>query len=168
VQTARSITPLGEDVLGRALDQFRQVLHERGLKMSGVREAIARAALTYEGHFSAEHLFRALQAKGVREAHLATVYRALPLMVEAGLVLPALVTKADGQRYEASFEREHHDHLVCTGCGRVIEYRSEALEALQQQIAETYDFHLEDHVHELRGRCADCHANGPTSRTRTR
>src|SRR5688572_23969235 len=126
---------MSDEALGRALERFRAVLRSRSLKMSKVREAIARAALLYEGHFSVEDLARALHADGVSDAHVATVYRAMPLMVEAGLVQHALVSKGDGQRYEVSFEREHHDHLVCTACGRVVEYRSEALEALQREIA---------------------------------
>lgn len=145
-----------EEVIERALIRFRDVLHGKALKMSKVREAIARAALTYEGHFSVEDLVRVLQANDVRDAHLATVYRAVPLMVEAGLIEPALVSRADGQLYEAAFEQEHHDHLVCTGCGHVVEYHSEALEALQREIAERYGFQLVDHVHELRGLCRTC------------
>lgn len=144
--------------MARALERFRTTLHERSLKYSKVREAIVRAALTYDGHWSVEDLLRTLQAKGVRDAHLATIYRAVPLMVEAGLVEPALVSKADGQRYESAFEREHHDHLVCTSCGKIVEYQSETLEALQREIAARYGFELDDHVHELRGRCRDCRA----------
>jgi Fur family ferric uptake transcriptional regulator len=138
------------------LERFRALLHERSLKMSKVRESIARMALSYRGHFSVDQLVQVLHENGVQEAHVATVYRAVPLMVEAGLIQPALVSKADGQRYEASFERERHDHLVCTSCGRVVEYQSEALEALQREIARRYDFELDDRVHELRGRCKAC------------
>jgi len=148
--------PIKNEALERALGHFRSVLHDRELKMSQVRESIARAALTYDGHFSVDDLLRVLRARGIRDAHMATVYRALPLMIEAGLIEAALVSKNDGQRYEAVFEREHHDHLVCTHCGRVVEYQSEALEALQREIAERHDFELDDHVHELYGRCRDC------------
>jgi Fur family ferric uptake transcriptional regulator len=140
----------------RALARFREVLHARSLKVSKVREAIARAALGYQGHFSVEDLLRVLQRRGVHEAHMATVYRALPLLVQAGLIQAALISKGDGQRYEAAFEREHHDHLVCTCCGRVVEVQSAALEALQLEIAARHGFELEDHVHELRGRCKEC------------
>lgn len=140
----------------RALTRLRSLLHDRSLKMSRVREAIARAALSYEGHFGVDELVGVLQRSGVHEAHMATVYRAVPLMVEAGLIQPALVASGEGQRYEASFEREHHDHLVCRRCGKVVEYHSEALEALQREIAARYEFELDDHVHELRGRCKEC------------
>jgi Fur family ferric uptake transcriptional regulator len=151
---------MSEEAIARALERFRSLLHERSLKFSKVRESIARAALVYEGHFSVEALLGALHAEGVRDAHMATIYRALPLMVEAGLIQPALISKADGQRYEAAFEREHHDHLICTSCGRIVEYQSEAMEALQREIAERYGFELDDHVHELRGRCRECRRAG--------
>jgi len=144
------------DLIARALERFKTVLHGRSLKMSKVRESIARAALGYEGHFSVDDLVRLLQKRGVRDAHMATVYRAVPLMIEAGLIQPALVAAKDGQRYEASFEREHHDHLVCTSCGKVLEYQSPALEALQREIAARHQFVLDDHVLELRGRCKAC------------
>jgi Fur family transcriptional regulator, ferric uptake regulator len=147
---------LKDDAVARALERFRGVLHQRKLKMSSVREAIAHAVLRYQGHFSVDDLVRELHAHGVHEAHMATVYRALPLLVEAGLIEPALVSKGDGQRYEVTFETEHHDHLVCTQCGRVVEYQSEPLEALQREIAKRYGFELDDHVHELRGRCKEC------------
>jgi Fur family transcriptional regulator, ferric uptake regulator len=156
VRTHRKARATSEESVGRALERFRALLHERSLRFSKVREAIARAALAYAGHFSVEELLHVLQAGGVHDAHLATIYRAVPLLVEAGLIQPALVGKADGQRYEASFEREHHDHLVCTRCGRIVEYQSEALEALQREIAERYGYELDDHVHELRGRCKEC------------
>jgi Fur family transcriptional regulator, ferric uptake regulator len=145
------------DLVSRALERFKAVLHGRSLKLSKVRESIARTALGYPGHFSVDDLLRLLHKNGVPDAHLATVYRALPLMIEAGLIQTALVAaKADGQRYEASFEREHHDHLVCTSCGKVIEYQSPALEALQHEIAARHGFVLDDHVLELRGRCKAC------------
>lgn len=153
---ARKETGLKPDAVARGLERFRAALRERSLKMSKVRESIARMALSYQGHFSVDELMQVLRDKGVNDAHLATVYRAVPLMVEAGLIQPALVSKAEGQRYEASFEREHHDHLVCTRCGRVVEYHSEALETLQREIARRYDFELDDRVHELRGRCKPC------------
>lgn len=145
-----------EPLLSLALQRFTELLREKSLKLSRVREAIARAALAYDGHFTVDALVQALQADGVSDAHVATVYRAMPLLVEAGLVQPALVSSGERQHYEAAFGRAHHDHLVCRACGRIVEYESEALEALQREIAASYEFELEDHIHELRGRCGAC------------
>ena len=143
-------------MLDRALERFRQVLRDRTLKASKAREAVVRAALTQEGHFSADDLLRVLRAHGVHEAHMATVYRALPLLVEAGLIQATLIAHGDSQRYEVVFEREHHDHLVCTDCGRVVEYQSQALLALQREIAARYEFELDERTSELKGRCKEC------------
>lgn len=152
----RTAPALPEPIVSLALTRFTELLRSKSLKLSKVREAIARAALAYEGHFTVDELVRALQADGVGDAHVATVYRAMPLLVEAGLVQPALVAQGDRQHYEATFGRTHHDHLVCRSCGRIVEYESEALEVLEREIAARYEFELIDHVHELRGRCGRC------------
>lgn len=152
---------LPEPLVSLALERFTELLRGKSLKLSKVREAIARAALAYEGHFTVDELVRALQADGVSDAHVATVYRAMPLLVEAGLVQPALVAHGESQHYEATFGRAHHDHLVCRSCGRVVEYESEALEVLQREIAARYEFELVDHIHELRGRCGPCRRAEP-------
>lgn len=147
--------------MARALERFSASLRGRALKLSKVREAIARAALAYEGHFTVDELVLALQANGVTDAHVATVYRAMPLLVEAGLVQAALPVPGESQRYEVTFGRAHHDHLVCRSCGRTVEYESPALAALQREIAARYEFELEAHVRELRGRCGHCRRAGP-------
>ncbi|HVW29994.1 MAG TPA: transcriptional repressor [Polyangiaceae bacterium] len=140
----------------RALGRYRRVLRNSSLKCTRVREAIARAALGFDGHFSVNDLVRALRSSGIQGANASSVYRAMPLMIQAGLVAPTLTPTHEGQLYERAFERDHHDHMICRVCGAVVEYHSEALGRLQRQIAEQYDFELEGHVHELRGRCKDC------------
>jgi Fur family ferric uptake transcriptional regulator len=57
---------------------------------------------------------------------------------EAGLIQHALVSRSEGQLYEVAFEREHHDHLICTTCGQIVEYQSEAMETLQREIAKRF------------------------------
>src|SRR5262245_54328864 len=145
-----------EEAFARALERFRDVLHRRSLRMTPVREAIVRAALSYRGHFDVHQLTALLHHRGVREAAMASVYRAVPLLVEAGIVTPTLLSTGDVHHYEATFEREHHDHLVCIDCGKVIEFHFEAFEVLQRDLAERYDFELTSHVHELLGRCGPC------------
>jgi Fur family transcriptional regulator, ferric uptake regulator len=156
-----------EETIKRALDGFRDALHERGLRYSGVREAIARVALSYDGHFEVNDLMRVLRAQGVKDAHLATVYRTLPLLVETGLIQPALLSSGERHFYEPAFERPHHDHLICTSCDKVVEFEFEAFEILQHDIAARYGFQLTAHFHELLGLCADCRASGPAGQTPT-
>jgi len=146
------------DLIGRALDRLREVVHAKDLKNSQVREAIARAALEHGGHFTVEELVRSLRRQGITNVHVATVYRAIPLLVEAGLIQQALLSEGDTQHFERSFERDHHDHLICSSCGALVEFHSEVLEALQREIAERHGYALESHIHELRGLCAVCRA----------
>jgi Fur family transcriptional regulator, ferric uptake regulator len=145
-----------EERVQRALERFRQALHQRGLRFSAVREAIARTALAYDGHFEVNDLMRTLRAADIKDAHMATVYRTLPLLVEAGLIQPTLLSSGERHFYEPAFERPHHDHLICTICGKVVEFEFEAFEVLQRDIAARYGFELTAHFHELLGRCKQC------------
>jgi Fur family transcriptional regulator, ferric uptake regulator len=147
---------IGDDVEAR----FRVVLRGHGLKWTSERQHILLAALTRAGHFTADDLVRDLK-KSRSAASRATVYRALPLLVEAGLV-QAMVLAGEGRRYENATGR-HHDHLVCSSCGKVIEFEFEAFEILQREIAAKYGFELLGHVHELLGHCGDCRASAKPS-----
>lgn len=144
------------EAIERALGSFRRALKRKRLRFSSVREAIARAALAYDGHFEVNDLMRVLTSANVKDAHLATVYRTLPLLVEAGLIQHALLSSGERRFYERSFERPHHDHLICVDCGKVVEFEFEAFEVLQRDIATRHKFELLDHVHELLGRCDTC------------
>jgi Fur family ferric uptake transcriptional regulator len=151
MKPSKGAEPLDAGGVARALDHLRQMVRARGLKASSVRDTIARAALTQPGHFRVEDLLRALP-----DTHAATVYRVMPVLLEAGLVQVAPGLGGDGQRYERAFERDHHDHLVCTSCHEVVEFEFEAIELLQRDIAERFGFSLTGHVHQLFGLCEGC------------
>jgi Fur family ferric uptake transcriptional regulator len=140
--------------LQQALDQFRSFLHGRLLRVTNLREGIVKAALAKKGHFDIDDLVVDLRAQGV-DASKATVYRALPLLLEAGIIQPT-ISPGERQRYEAAVGQEHHDHLVCTRCGRVVEFQFEAFEVLQREVASKYGFRLTGHSHQLLGVCPSC------------
>ncbi len=90
---------------------------------------------------------------------LTTVYRNLPLLVEAGIVRRASVEGAPdrgGVHYERVWNRPHHDHLVCSQCGRCVEFSYPAIEVLQEAVAQEHGFVLERHHMELVGVCGKC------------
>ncbi len=157
---------LTEEAIKRALDQFRDDLHADGQRYSTVREAIARAALTYTGHFEVNDLLAILRERGVKDAHMTTIYRTLPLLVKSKLIDHALLTTGDRQFFERVFERPHHDHLICTACGKVVEFEFEAFAVLERDIAARYGFTLESHFHELLGKCRDCSKKAPALTSR--
>jgi Fur family ferric uptake transcriptional regulator len=149
---------LDDAALTRALACLDAAVRARGLKSSTTRAMIARAALRRRDHFSVEELLADLRADGVQNVHAATVYRVLPLLVDAGLLQVTLVSHGESTRYERAFERQHHDHLICTTCGVVVEFEFDAIESLQHDVAERFGFSLEGHVHELLGTCPQCRA----------
>jgi Fur family ferric uptake transcriptional regulator len=139
-----------------ALDAFRGFLHERSLRSTEVREAIVRAALDHGGHFRVDDLVDRARRTGMRIS-AATVYRALPLLVEAKIIEPTEVS-GEQRSYEAIYGRKHHDHLICRSCKRVVEFELAAFAVLEQEIAARHGFILVDHFHELIGICGNCRA----------
>ncbi len=149
----------------RALERFERFLSSRALRLTSARAAIIEAVVAREGHFPIEDLVADLKRRGIRGSK-ATVYRTLPLLTAAGILQPAVIS-GDATRYEASFGKVHHDHLVCSGCGKVVEFEFEAFEILQREVAVRHGFQLEGHLHQLVGRCADCLARDAAKATRT-
>ena len=152
--------------VGEALARFEQFLARRALRLTRERAAIVEAVLSMEGHFPIEQLVAELRRRGIRGSK-ATVYRALPFLTEAGILQPADVS-TDTRRYEAAFGREHHDHLVCSRCGAIVEFEFEAFEVLQREVAARHGFELEAHVHQLVGRCPACRAVEGETRSQMR
>jgi len=150
----RNKLPVADGTMKEAIDSFQTFLRLRSLRATDVREAIVRAALACRGHFHVEELATDVRAGGF-EVSVATVYRALPLLIEAGIIQPTEVS-GEKRSYEAVFGREHHDHLICRQCRRVVEFQFEAFEMLQREVAAKYDFELVGHLHELIGICAEC------------
>jgi Fur family ferric uptake transcriptional regulator len=127
-------------------------LEDHNLKHTKQREAILDVFLDVKGHTTAEALFNK-----VRELHpgvgFTTVYRTMKLLCDAGLAIERHFD--DGvARYE--IEHEHHDHLVCTRCGKIVEFECEMIERAQDEIGKRYGFRLLRHRHELYGHCPDC------------
>lgn len=129
-------------------------IEERGLKHSRQRERIAQAFFDMGGHVTVEHLVERCRRADPRVS-VATVYRTMKLLAECGLATARQF--GDGQtRYEPAAGRAHHDHLICTTCGDIVEFANERIEALQASVARRHGFDVESHRLELYGRCSRC------------
>jgi len=167
MRTSRNNEDGGRVDSGPAAGRLRAFLRARGLRMTGEREALVRAALGRRRHFTLEELVEEAVEHDAR-ASRATVYRGLPILIEAGILQPVLVSD-EPRRFELALGRPHHDHLLCRHCGRVVEFRSRAIEDLQLRVAARHGFRLASHVHELVGDCAACRRAGRKPRgNRTR
>lgn len=123
-------------------DQNKE-LQKAGLKITTPRVKILELLEEAEhGHLSAEEIYQQL-LEGGEQAGLATVYRVLTQFEAAGLVLRH---NFEGGRSVYEIDRgHHHDHMVCTETGRVIEFHNEEIERLQEKIAADQGFELTDH-----------------------
>jgi Fur family ferric uptake transcriptional regulator len=119
---------------------------KKGMRMTEQRRVIAQVIEAADDHPDVEELYRRAAAQDPRIS-LSTVYRTLNLFEEAGLV-----TKHDFRDGRARFEPipdEHHDHLIDIRSGKVIEFRNEEIEAIQDLIAKRLGYKLVDHRLEL-------------------
>ena len=119
---------------------------KKGMRMTDQRRVIAQVIEGASDHPDVEELYRRASAIDHRIS-LSTVYRTLNLFEEAGLV-----TKHDFKDGRARFEPlpdEHHDHLIDIRSGKVIEFRNEEIEAIQDLIAKRLGYKLVDHRLEL-------------------
>ncbi len=133
---------------------FNEFLREKGLKNTSQRMLILEAFLNSDSHYSTEDLYLKLRQDNPKIGY-ATVHRTLKLLAESGLAIE--LNFGDGQaRFEPVHEAEHHDHLVCTKCGLIIEFEEPRVEALQNEVAKRYNFMIQSHRHELYGLCQDC------------
>jgi Fur family transcriptional regulator, ferric uptake regulator len=138
-------------------ERFEKYLSERGLRHSRPRELVVREFLKTSEHLSIEDLLKKVQRQDPKIG-IATVYRAMNLLVEASLAVKREF--ATGSSAYEKMPTRHHDHLLCTGCGRIVEFHREAIERMQDEIASRYGFILDFHKMELYGRCKACRKSG--------
>lgn len=134
--------------------KFKDFLLTQGLKSTNQRELILEEFLRAGAHLSTEELYLRLRKKNPRIGY-ATVHRTLKLFAQCGIAEQRHF--GDGQaRYEASDHDEHHDHLICISCGKIVEFEDSRIEELQIEVAGEHGFSIERHRLELYGYCSHC------------
>lgn len=132
---------------------LNRYIARHGLKATRQRTLIFETFYAAGGHLSAEELLERVRLEDPKISQ-ATVYRTLRLLTECGLAEAR--NFGDGQtRYEIASD-EHHDHLICTECGRIEEFEDPEIEALQEKVARAHGFEMTYHKMELYGVCPEC------------
>ncbi|MGB5810550.1 MAG: Fur family transcriptional regulator [Polyangiales bacterium] len=144
----------------RDLEELRARLNDymgqHGLRSTGQRRVVTETFFVSHGHLSIEDLLERVREEEPKIGY-ATVYRTLKLLKECGLAYERHF--GDGvSRYEVAWEDEHHDHLICNDCEKIIEFEDEKIEELQKIVANRHGFKLVRHKLELYGICSDCQA----------
>ncbi|HUP64953.1 MAG TPA: transcriptional repressor [Thermoanaerobaculia bacterium] len=150
---------LKKPALDREVLRFQKYLQQQHLKLTGEREAVVREIFATHYHFDADELLFKLKEKSAKISR-ATIYRTLELLVKSGMVRRVHLGE-DHYHYERVTKDDvHHDHLICTTCGTVIEFHDESLEARQVEICERHRFISTFHNLQILGICASCHRRG--------
>jgi len=136
------------DMDKNCLSRIELLCSEEGLRMTGQRRVIARVLCSAKDHPDVEEVYRRANKIDARIS-LSTVYRTLKLFAEKGILERHDFGHGRGRYEEAT--RDHHDHLIDVDSGRVIEFRNEDIEALQDRIARELGFKLVGHRLELYG-----------------
>jgi len=107
-------------------------------------------------HVCADELYEMVRKKDP-EIAFSTVYRTLHLLVESGIAREQEFHKGRKFYEQVVGERGHHHHIVCTSCGKIVEFSCpEIVERWQEEIAKNLGFILQGHTHELFGLCSNC------------
>ncbi len=134
-------------------EQLKEIVKSKGLKYSAQREDILKALFDSKKHLTPEEIYTEVK-KINKNIGLATVYRALSFLESEGLI-NSISFGIDGKKYELN-RGQHHDHMICLKCGKIIEFFDEGLESLQENIAQKHNFKLITHELNMYGICSNC------------
>ncbi len=145
------LTPLV--VTNSPVEKFREFLEIRGEKLTERRRVQVEHIFNSHKHFDADELVRDLHDAGHRVSR-ATVYRTLRLLVEAGLLREMRLTNRSA--FEHDYGYPAHDHLHCTTCNRIVEFRNDEILRLRDAISLAHGFRPAGHRFLISGVCAAC------------
>ena len=135
-------------------EQFKKLFKQEYIDSFEDRFAILEVFLQTEKHVTADELVRLLEQNGHR-LDSQFVRETLKLMCRFGFANKSRFDNGQA-RYEHRHLGQHHDHMICTRCRKIIEFEEDQLEKLQSQIAATRGFHMLQHRMEIYGICSDC------------
>ncbi len=136
------------------LNKFRDILRRERLKFTPQRVAVLEEIVRDSGHRECEDIYMALRQNGSHVSR-ATIYRTMDILVKNEFVRK--MEFGDGRaRYESKVDNSHHDHMICTSCGEILEFVDHNIEDIQDKIAKRYHFKLQRHIHQLFGLCKKC------------
>lgn len=137
----------------QAEEIFRNFLKAGKNRITPERFEVLESALEYEGHFGADDLYILMKNSNSRVSR-ATVYKTLELLAQCELISKR--NFGDNiNRFESSFKRQVHDHLICVDCGKIIEFADPRIKQLPEEISENLGFNFGSYSFNIFGRCKD-------------
>ncbi|MGM0518887.1 MAG: Fur family transcriptional regulator [Campylobacterota bacterium] len=137
------------------IDELKRIVKQKGLKYTEQREIVLNILINAQDHLSAEDVYNQIKVKYPdTNIGIATVYRALSFLEEIDLIT-SINFGTDGKKYESN-TKSHHDHLICTDCGKIVEFLDDEIEKRQERIAKKNKFKITSHSMQLYGTCQEC------------
>jgi Fur family ferric uptake transcriptional regulator len=138
-----------------AIEELKKIVKQKGLKYTEQREIVLSILIHADDHLSAEDVYNEIKIKHTESnIGIATVYRALSFLEEVDLIA-SITFGSDGKKYESN-SKSHHDHLICTECGKIVEFLDDEIEKRQERIGKKNKFKITNHSMQLYGICSDC------------
>jgi Fur family ferric uptake transcriptional regulator len=134
-------------------EKFRQFLEIKGMELTEPRRILVRHIFDTHKHFDADELVRDLHDAG-HDISRATVYRTLRLLVKANLLRELRLTNRSA--YEHDYGYPAHDHLHCTVCNKVVEFRNDEILKLRDTVSRAHGFRPNGHRFLITGVCSTC------------
>lgn len=150
-----SVSLQAVEVSQTPIERFEEYLLSRGLRKTEQRKFLVEQVFSHHEHFDADQLIEQLPRKGDENyVSRTTVYRTLKEFVDAGLLRRF---ELNGRSiFEHDYGYPEHDHFFCVTCRELIEFQSEALAALRDEIAREHRFRVKTHRLIIQGVCGDC------------
>ncbi len=130
-------------------------LKRKGFKLTSQRRAIIEVISHSHEHFTPADIYGKVKARH-RNIGLVTVYRALEMLQQNGMLCEVHI--GDTCRSYLKRVGGHHHHLVCNGCGRVVDFGNCGLDSLEQRVMRETGFKIDQHLLEFSGSCPECQA----------
>jgi Fur family ferric uptake transcriptional regulator len=143
--------------VSEGVSHFKELLAERDYRFTPQREAILHVIMEcHDTHLTADEIYRKAK-EACPEIGIATVYRTLEIFETLGIINRLQFSEDRGlYEFNPGYQKHYHHHIICLGCGVILEFNEDLLEDIEAAVAHNTGFSIVDHSLAIYGYCATC------------